>query len=183
MTNKMKILFAYRKGCISIELVLPAKEVLLSICYDIVRKIIENNKPHVWLSSPEPLFSIITGNYVGDDISGDVRKAERDDIKKMLGESEEAEFATSRIHAFLDLLKTGDKKASYVSRCGWFWISYEDVVRDYYESWKLSEYTLYNEDNDCLNEEFEYNLDILFESCLSELPLDMLYGLALKTIS
>lgn len=160
----------------------PDNPFLKALCLNFLKDVASRYKPHVWIPCDAPLFSIYNGEYVGDDISGDVRIADMADLYRLAEDAKTEEFGETPAIEFLSNIMTGSRRASYISRCGWLFTSYRDEIDRMFDDWMQSSYDLYDEDGDCKDEEFEVELRNIYEQAFENIRVEELLPMVLHTL-
>jgi hypothetical protein len=173
-------------------LILKNKEVITEheiklIISNLLFKVIENNKPYIWYYTQEPFKNIFTGK-VSYDNSGNVARMMPGDlmeIERNLGEDNflnlPPELCLSKLEELLEQVYIEAWLPSYEENLGKSFITYRDILDDYYDDWKNENFEL-NDEDDYLNEDLNIELDKILSDFLLNTSHELYYAKLLNKI-
>lgn len=143
--------------------------------HDIITDYFEETTPYTWFYTEEPYQSQYTGRY-GVDISGDTRKATKEDILKLFNDltriRKEPSIYSSDLNKFIGSIYTGRWNPSHQSGRGKNWISFKEGLDKKFSDWKNDNYEFYDVETYEYNEELEREIDYDFQCELDSFTVE-----------
>ncbi|WP_291583949.1 hypothetical protein [Clostridium sp. UBA6640] len=151
------------------------------IISNFIFRIIEENVPYIWISEEEPFINQYNGK-ISYDYSGKVEKMVANDLKEIVKNSPASMFYSSELESLLSEVHINQWIATHQSNFGKHWLNYKDLIEEKFNEWKYTNFNLYDEDGEELNEELDIELDDVFYKFLEKTPIDIYYAKILSRI-
>lgn len=140
-------------------------EIVKTKAVECIKEFLDSTIPYVHYDTEEPYVNKYTGK-IGYDRSGDVRKANKKDILKIVNELGTWEYSRmcyeNDFDEFISSLKTGNWSPSYQPGCGKNWDTFKEEIERNFNEWMYETFDVYDvETGDC-NDDLECFIQGLF---------------------